>query len=94
MNEMQGPLVRLRRCYEEKEEGTKIYLRVDPENIDFLNRIIEGCDGLGILSTVDNKQGQVVIRVTPDTRPDILEILEHLPFAAQIICEPDGHRYS
>ncbi len=94
MNEIEGPLFRPRRCYGEKGEANKIYLRLDPENIDFLNRIIEGCDGLGILSTVDNRQGQVVIRVTPDTRRDILEILEHLPFAVQIVSEPDGHRYS
>ena len=62
-----------------------IFLRLNPENIDFLNRIIEGWDGLGILSTIDNREGLVVIRVTPDTRSEVLGVLEHLDFTVEIV---------
>jgi hypothetical protein len=57
---------------------------LNPEHIDFLSRIIESHGHLGMLSTVDPVRGEVVIRVTPDTRPDMMELLGHFPFPLRI----------
>ncbi|NLK51891.1 MAG: DUF4911 domain-containing protein, partial [Syntrophomonadaceae bacterium] len=51
----------------DQAEGYQIVLQIKPEDIDFLTRIIEGFDGLGIVSTIDPGQGLVVVWVTPDT---------------------------
>lgn len=58
----------------------RITVRVDPRHIDMLNRIFEGYDGIGIVSTLDRKEGLVVIRVTPDTYHEAMQILAAAPF--------------
>lgn len=50
-----------------------------------LGKLIEAFDNLGILSTIDPVQGLVVIRVTPDTCPEVENILAHLPFPVSIV---------
>ncbi len=62
----------------------EIYARVNPDCIDMLTKLIEAYDNLGIVSTVEQSLGQVVIRVTSDTWPQVMEILTHLPFAIDI----------
>ncbi|NLU50442.1 MAG: DUF4911 domain-containing protein [Syntrophomonadaceae bacterium] len=46
---------------------------------------MEGYDGLGIVSTLDRRAGLVVIRVTPDTRADVLAIISSLPVNFEFI---------
>lgn len=67
------------------ERQERIFLRLRPRDIDFLNKIMEGYDGLGIVSTVDREEGLVVIRVTPDTRNDVLGIISALPVNIELI---------
>ncbi len=57
----------------------KIRVRLDPKDIIMLDNIIEGFDGLGIVSTGNAKTGEVVVHVTPDTRDEVLEILKSFP---------------
>ena len=38
-------------------------MRVEPRDIDVINKIMEGCDGLGIVSTLTGVR-LIVIRVT------------------------------
>ena len=64
---------------------TEIFAQVAPYNIDFLSKIIEGYDNLGILSTLNPAEGRVIIRVTEDTWADMMEILEHLPFSIELL---------
>lgn len=59
--------------------------RVSPDCIDMLTKLIEAYDHLGIVSTLDRTSGQVVIRVTPDTWLEVMEILRHLPFPITIL---------
>ena len=67
------------------DPGDQVFLRVETQNIDFLNRIVEGWDGLGVVSTLDRDQGLVVIRVTPDTKPELLNVVRFLPFPAEVL---------
>ncbi len=51
-----------------------------------LTKVIEAYDNLGIVSTLDQAKGKVIIRVTPDTWAEMMEILHNLPFFISI-CE-------
>lgn len=65
-----------------------IYARVEPANIDMLSKIIEAYEHLGIVSTLDRRQGLVVIRCTADTVEDMQGILTFLPFTINLIKQP------
>lgn len=65
-----------------------IYGRVEPVNIDMLSKIVEAYEHLGIVSTLDRRQGLVVIRCTEDTREDMLGILAALPFPISLLQSP------
>lgn len=66
---------------------TNIHARLAPENIDMLSKIIEAYEHLGIVSTLDQDTGLVLIRSTEDTCADLLEILSNLPFPLEIVEE-------
>ncbi|MDO4541265.1 MAG: DUF4911 domain-containing protein [Bacillota bacterium] len=57
-----------------------------PKNIDFLNKVFEAYDNLGIVSTVDSSQGLLLIRGFGKLGP-IRRILRGLPFAVEILEE-------
>ncbi len=63
----------------------EIYARVAVKDIDLLTKIIEAYEHLGIVSTISQKEGTVVIRGTADTRPELIDILNTLPFPVEII---------
>ncbi len=58
----------------------EVYLQLNPANIDMLTKLIEAYDNLAIVSTLDQAQGLVAIRGTRDTLPEIINVLNHLPF--------------
>ncbi len=62
-----------------------IYARVAVKDIDLLTKIIEAYEHLGIVSTISQREGTVIIRGTVDTRPELLDILTTLPFPVEII---------
>lgn len=66
----------------------KIYAKVEPDKIMLLDRIFEAHAGLGIVSTIDGKTGDVVIHVTPDTRREALEILKYVPVKLEVLEGP------
>lgn len=59
-------------------ERSEILIRVQSKDIDYINKIIEAYDGLGIVHTVDRHAGVVAVHVTPDTVGDVRDILENL----------------
>ncbi|MGE5403395.1 MAG: DUF4911 domain-containing protein [Candidatus Saccharibacteria bacterium] len=68
-------------------DKNEIRCRLNPADIDKLNRIFEGLDGIGIVSTTDRKLGLVVVRVTPDTYPDALKVIENAPFPVELAAD-------
>lgn len=64
-----------------------IYVKIAPENIDRITRLIEAYENLGIVSTADRQNGLVIIRGTLDTCEDLREIIINMPFAVEIIEE-------
>ena len=63
----------------------EIMAQLSPDRIDMLTKLVEAHDHVGMVSTLDQKQGIVVIRVTTDTYSEMMEILRHLPFPIQIM---------
>ena len=63
----------------------QIKVRIDPRNIYILDDVIEGYDGLGLVTTINAKMGEVVVHVTPDTYDDIMAILQNFPCPITII---------
>ena len=48
------------------------------ENIDFINKIVEACDGLGNVRTLDNKNGLIKIITNSYLLEDMDKVLEKL----------------
>jgi len=66
-------------------EDSILYVQVEPAQITDINRIFEGYEHIALVSTVDNKKGIVKLRGTPDTMPDMQEIVKNLPFFAKVL---------
>jgi hypothetical protein len=52
-----------------------LQLKIAPDRIHYLKFILEGYDGLAILSTTDARHGLVEIHYPPETKRDLLELL-------------------
>lgn len=50
-------------------------LQISPDRIHYLKFILEGYDGLAILSTVDSSQGLVELRYPPEAEKDLADLL-------------------
>ncbi len=62
-----------------------LYARVRPAEIADLTWVLEGCEHLALVSTLDRDAGLVRLHATPDTRGEVLELLRRLPFAVEIL---------
>lgn len=60
-------------------EDTRVYIEIPPEEVNYINRIIEGYEYLGVLTTLDAKRATCQINSTKDTRDTVIDILTHLP---------------
>ncbi|QJW48405.1 DUF4911 domain-containing protein [bacterium BFN5] len=55
-----------------------IHLRISPKHVHYINRIMEGYEYLGTVSTLDRNEAVVIIRTTPDTLQEVHNIISHL----------------
>jgi uncharacterized protein DUF4911 len=62
------------------------YFRVDRRQIGFLKFILEACDGIVTLSTVDAGQGLVSLSIPPGCERDVSAVMKAL--AKEIFMEP------
>lgn len=58
-------------------EESYVHFYIDPKNVNYINRILEGYEYVGVMTSLDNK-GHQMIRCTPDTRPLAIDILKSL----------------
>lgn len=61
------------------ENKFKIKVKMEPREIVYLDNIIEGFDGLAIVSTGKSGTGEVTLHVTPDTYDEVMLILKNFP---------------
>ena len=64
---------------------TEIFLKVNKEDINYINRIMEGYEYLGVVSTIDKNEGIIVIRTTTDMYDEAKVILENLEIDFQYL---------
>ncbi len=74
------------------EDDLAVLVEIQPKEIVFLDNIIEAYGGLGIAHTINGKKGEVVIHATETTIDEILAIVQHLPFACEVIAAVDRKR--
>lgn len=55
-----------------------VYCRINIRDTNYVNRIIEGYEHLGVMTTLDASTGLTVIRTTKDTRSVVIQILKSL----------------
>lgn len=59
-------------------EEAYLYFHIDPKHTNYVNRILEGYEYIGVMTSVD-KVGSCMVRCTSDTRSLAIEILSRLP---------------
>lgn len=59
-------------------DDTRVYIEIPPEAVNYINRIVEGYEYLGILTTLDPKRATCQINSTADTRDIVIDVLTHL----------------
>lgn len=59
--------------------GEEILIKIDVKYINYINRIMEGHEYLGVVTTVKDMEGVLRIRTTPDTYGEVQEVLANLP---------------
>jgi hypothetical protein len=59
-------------------EDTAVYFEVNPSSVNYVNRILEGYEYLGVLTTIDQKRATCVVHSVADTRDEVIDILTHL----------------
>lgn len=63
----------------------EILIKIDAKHINFINRIMEGYEYLGVVTTVKELVNVLRIRTTPDTYREVQEILENLPMPFEYV---------
>jgi hypothetical protein len=66
-------------------EATQRYYRVDRREIFFIQSIIEGYDGLAMMSTIDPTRGVIRLSMSPGTETDVSDILQDLKASGILI---------
>lgn len=72
----------------ENSKCSQLILRIASERIHFLKFILEGYDGLALLSTVDAKSGMVAIKYPPMVQGELLALLDSLSPALSPLSPP------
>lgn len=59
-------------------DASYVYFKIDPAQTNYVNRILEGYEYLGVMTTIDRAEGLCMVRSTPDTAPLVRQILASL----------------
>jgi len=55
-----------------------LYLRISPDRFHFLKFIVEAYDNIAILSSVDNREGIVVLRYSEGHKKEVFSLLSSI----------------
>ena len=58
-------------------EEAFVFFHLEPKHTNYINRIIEGYEYLGVMTSVDTS-GRCMLRCTPSTKPLAIEVLTSL----------------
>lgn len=55
-----------------------VYFKISPTETNYVNRILEGYEYLGVMTTLQRAEGICMVRSTPDTAPLVRQVLASL----------------
>lgn len=55
-----------------------VFLRIAPDKFHFLKFILEGYDNMAILSSINSKDGLVIVRYPKELRSDLFDVLGNI----------------
>ncbi len=58
--------------------------KVVRKDIQMLVKLVEGLGHLGVVTTVDKQEGEVLIQTTKDCWPDLEAALQHMPIGIEL----------
>lgn len=70
-------------------DASAVFVRINPRDVNFVNRVMEGHEYLGVVTTVDRERGILAVRATADTAADVRVILARLPVPVEFIEKPE-----
>lgn len=59
-------------------DDEQLYIEVPASAVNYVNRILEGYEYLGILTTINAERATCVVHTTKDTRPLAIEVLKSI----------------
>jgi polynucleotide 5'-kinase involved in rRNA processing len=62
----------------QKNKDLVIHVQSAAQFIWYVNGIVEGYDGLGVVRTIDKEKGLIEILSTPDQEEELRQLLSHL----------------
>ncbi len=66
-------------------DDATVFIRVAPGDVNYVNRIMEGYEYLGVVTTVDKAAGLLAVRATADTVADVRSILAKLTVPLEFV---------
>jgi len=70
-------------------DSAAVFIRVAPRDVNYVNRIMEGHEYLGVVTTVDKARGVLAVRATADTAAEVRAILARLPVPIEFVEKPE-----
>ena len=61
-----------------------LYIRINPKSIAFLKFIIEGYDGLALLTTIDRREGLIKLLVPAARHDELWRLIAELAHAGHL----------
>lgn len=71
-------------------ENDAVYIEIDPHDVNYVNRILESYEYLGVLTTLDTRRAVCCIHSTTDTKNEVREILSGLDIPVRFLTEEEA----
>lgn len=71
-------------------ENNAVYIEIDPHDVNYVNRILESYEYLGVLTTLDTRRAVCCIHSTADTKNEVREILSGLDIPVRFLTEEEA----
>lgn len=62
-----------------------VYFQIEPSQMTMFIRLLEGLDHVGVVTTLDGKQGIGYVRTTADTQSIVCRFLSDFPFSVTLL---------
>ena len=74
-----------REIYPYADADVIVHARLDRVDMQMLDKLVEGFDHLGVVTTTNKALGEVMIQSTKDCWPDLKKAIENMPFEIEFM---------